>query len=244
MNIMNKNTNYFPHDYHAHQDPKCSALINDFGFAGYGLYWSIVEILHEQGGQIKKFPKLIEGLAFQLKVDKDYMLKLIEALLHDYKLLEQNENCIWSERVIRNIEERNKKYLAKMEAGRIGGLRSGESRRMNKNEAVLEANEQNKRKLKEIKLNYIFIPPTIEEITSYCKERNNKVDPKTFLAHYQANGWVRGKTKIKDWKACIWTWEKNAGFKQQEEKVINIKPDPKQQEEVSKLIKKTMENIK
>ena len=54
-----------------------------------------------------------------------------------------------------------------------------------------------------------FIPPTLEEVTNYCKERNNSIDPQQFIDHYTANGWFRGKTKIKDWKACVRTWEKN-----------------------------------
>jgi hypothetical protein len=52
-----------------------------------------------------------------------------------------------------------------------------------------------------------FTPPTLEQVTDYCRERGNAVDPQKFLDHYEANGWVRGKTKIKDWRACVRTWE-------------------------------------
>jgi hypothetical protein len=51
--------------------------------------------------------------------------------------------------------------------------------------------------------------PTIEEIRSYCLERNNKVDAEKWINHYQSNGWMVGKNKMKDWKACIRNWEKN-----------------------------------
>lgn len=54
-----------------------------------------------------------------------------------------------------------------------------------------------------------FQPPSVKEVTNYCNERNNKIDPQSFVDHYETNGWIRGKTKIKDWKACIRTWEKN-----------------------------------
>jgi hypothetical protein len=54
-----------------------------------------------------------------------------------------------------------------------------------------------------------FRPPTLEEVDSYCRERGNKVNPQKFIAHYQSNGWVRGKTKIKDWKAAVRYWETN-----------------------------------
>lgn len=56
-----------------------------------------------------------------------------------------------------------------------------------------------------------FIPPSIEEIEEYCKERNNNVDPEKFKNYYDALGWVIGKNKpIKDWRACVRTWEKNS----------------------------------
>lgn len=54
-----------------------------------------------------------------------------------------------------------------------------------------------------------FAAPSLVEVSEYCKERGNSVDPQAFIDHYEANGWVRGKTKIKDWKACVRTWEKN-----------------------------------
>jgi hypothetical protein len=52
-----------------------------------------------------------------------------------------------------------------------------------------------------------FIKPTVEEIENYCKERKNNIDAQTFYDFYEAANWYRGKTKIKDWKACVRTWE-------------------------------------
>ena len=76
-----------------------------------------------------------------------------------------------------------------------------------------EEKKKNKQKknppTKESKSSSKFIPPTLEEVSAYCLERKNKVDPKRFLDHYKAGGWMRGKTKIKDWKACVRTWERN-----------------------------------
>ena len=54
-----------------------------------------------------------------------------------------------------------------------------------------------------------FTPPSLEEVTAYCRERGNGVDAQVFIDHYTANGWMRGKSKIRDWRACVRTWEKN-----------------------------------
>ncbi len=58
-----------------------------------------------------------------------------------------------------------------------------------------------------------FKTPTLEEITQYCQERNNLVDPERFFNFYEAKGWMVGKNKMKDWKAAVRTWESEAGFK-------------------------------
>ncbi len=58
-----------------------------------------------------------------------------------------------------------------------------------------------------------FVPPTLQEIKTYCLERKNNVDAERFFDYYSTNGWVQGKGKpIKDWKACVRTWERGNGF--------------------------------
>lgn len=54
-----------------------------------------------------------------------------------------------------------------------------------------------------------FQPPTVEEVRSYCTERGNNVDPQTFVDFYEAKGWMVGSNHMKDWRACVRTWEKN-----------------------------------
>lgn len=60
-----------------------------------------------------------------------------------------------------------------------------------------------------------FEPPTVEEVYNYCQERNNGIDAEKFVDYYQARGWELSKgRKVKDWKACVRTWEGNAKEKQ------------------------------
>lgn len=54
-----------------------------------------------------------------------------------------------------------------------------------------------------------FVKPTIEEIEEYCKERNNGIDAVMFYNFYESKDWMIGKNKIKNWKSCIITWERN-----------------------------------
>ena len=54
-----------------------------------------------------------------------------------------------------------------------------------------------------------FIKPTLEEVSAYCKERNNGIDAEAFIAFYESKGWLIGKTPMKSWKSAIITWEKS-----------------------------------
>lgn len=54
----------------------------------------------------------------------------------------------------------------------------------------------------------VFKPPTVDEVRAYCLERKNDVDPQRFVDYYQARGWMIGKSRMKDWKAAVRTWEK------------------------------------
>ena len=53
-----------------------------------------------------------------------------------------------------------------------------------------------------------FSPPTLEEVKDYCFERGNHVDAEQFIDFYSSKGWMVGKNPMKDWKACVRTWEK------------------------------------
>lgn len=53
-----------------------------------------------------------------------------------------------------------------------------------------------------------FVPPTLEEVQAYCKERHNNVDAKKFFDYYSSADWYDAKgDKVKSWKQKVITWE-------------------------------------
>lgn len=58
-----------------------------------------------------------------------------------------------------------------------------------------------------------FTPPTLSEVSDYCKERGNIVDAQRWFDYYTSNGWMVGKNHMKDWKAAIRTWERGSSAK-------------------------------
>lgn len=55
----------------------------------------------------------------------------------------------------------------------------------------------------------IFKKPTIAEIEAYCKERENSISATAFYNYYESKNWFVGKSKMKDWKAAVRTWERS-----------------------------------
>ena len=75
-------------------------------------------------------------------------------------------------------------------------------------EKEIEKELEIKRNIKE-KTPTRFIPPSLEEVKAYCKERENRVDPERCIAFYTSNGWKVGKNPMENWKAAVINWEKN-----------------------------------
>lgn len=56
----------------------------------------------------------------------------------------------------------------------------------------------------------IFRPPTAQEVKDYCEQRGNSIDAEYFVDFYASKNWMVGKNKMKDWRACVRTWERNS----------------------------------
>jgi biotin operon repressor len=69
-----------------------------------------------------------------------------------------------------------------------------------------------------------FVPPTIEEVEDYIKEKGYNVDAERFVAYYKSNGWKVGKNQMKDWKAAIVTWSKNDNQQKNNHKTFEKQP--------------------
>ena len=71
-----------------------------------------------------------------------------------------------------------------------------------------------------------FKKPTIEEIALYMEEKGMNNVSERFYNFYEAKGWMIGKNKIKNWKACVSTWKdgnlKTATATQPTQKRFNI----------------------
>lgn len=53
------------------------------------------------------------------------------------------------------------------------------------------------------------IPPTLEDVKSYCKENNLVVNPEEFFRAYDPD-WMKGNEPIRDWQGLLRGWNRKA----------------------------------
>ena len=69
-----------------------------------------------------------------------------------------------------------------------------------------------------------FVPPSVEQVETYCRERGNNVDPDRFVNYYTARGWMLGRSAMRSWRAAVRTWERQ---EQGTEKAEPVSTPPK-----------------
>ena len=114
-----------------------------------------------------------------------------------------------------DIDRAKEAYEEKCRKNRENGLKANGTERTrtvpNATQSKEEYKDKTKDKDKPLKggdTRAKFAPPSLQEVTDYCRERGNGVDPERFVDFYAAKGWKVGNQPMKDWKAAVRTWEK------------------------------------
>lgn len=166
--------------------------------------------------------------------------RLVRALAIYHARGEEQElkgrECGYYDFIKADIDEIEQRYTARCETNRNNRQRT--STNVNEREQS-ETNAPNININKNIKDTLLkestekrkrFTPPTVEEVDAYCKERGNKINPQTFVDFYEAKGWKVGNNPMKDWKACVRTWEQRDGQQSQQKPRVLRSQDYEQRE--------------
>ena len=156
---MAKNQSYyFSHDINASNDPKIAAMISELGMISYAWWWILIEKLAAADDYklpLKKYTFV--ALDNELKMNNEQILTsvqqvfnknqhvleqnsmcsfcsflLIYLLIHDYELLDCDDEYFWSPSLIRRFEFKKVKEETIREKRRLAGLKSAESRKAKK----------------------------------------------------------------------------------------------------------------
>ena len=156
---MAKNQSYyFSHDINASNDPKIAAMISELGMISYAWWWILIEKLaavDDYKLPLKKYTFV--ALDNELRMNNEQILTsvqqvfnknqhvleqnpmcsfcsflLIYLLIHDYELLDCDDEYFWSPSLIRRFEFKKVKEETIREKRRLAGLKSAESRKAKK----------------------------------------------------------------------------------------------------------------
>lgn len=198
---------YFRHDYNARNDIKLQSVITKYGAVGIGVYWIIVEMLYQNGGELPL------DIARNISVAYFTDFKVVESVINDFDLFENDGNVFWSVRIRQAIDNTKKVSDARKAASRQRWSRKQEKPE-NPESRKTASHPPAKEELslftqpEEQKKRTYFKPPTVEEVAAYVKEKGYSVDAEQFVAFYESKGWMIGKNKMQKWRAAVATWQR------------------------------------
>lgn len=174
-------------------DKRLLNLRNDYGFLGIGVYYALlihVECLGEGMQHVDQLTGLFNG-----KVSRKMVLNILTA----YDLFSVNTMGI----------VRSKDCIPGYTAEEMQELRRTDTPDPYAGTTLVCEDETRQ---EEIITNLRFRRPSVDEVRSYCLERHNRIDAEQFVDYYESKGWRVGHNPMKDWKACVRTWERKRAF--------------------------------
>lgn len=200
---------WFKHISDSLDDPDISDAIDLFGSDAYIVFFGILEIMSREFDT--QNPGVIEISTAFLKKKLPLSIKKTTEILNFF-----NER----ERIYIEFFTGNHMNMVRLNCPKLKELSDNFTSRTLRTKFVPDTNKVSLDKEVEVEVEKEtikdkkktakrFIKPTLQQVSSYCKERKNKVDVKRFMNHYDSNGWKVGKNSMKDWKAAVRTWEGN-----------------------------------
>lgn len=114
---------YFSHDYGTRHKKKMAALKHEYKMKGYGLFWVIVEMLHEDSTRWMDLDEITYiAICTQSGESVVYIKKFVDDCINRYQVFIQEENRFTTERVLRNIDKRLELSEVRSEAGKRGAM--------------------------------------------------------------------------------------------------------------------------
>ena len=205
---------WFKHQAVAVKDEKIQLLMDEFGTAGYAIFFILLELCAE---------KLDEKLNPEIKISWPYIERLthsrrstvrqvasrcasvglLVAEVNDLELICKIPN------LLKNIDETTRKFR-------------------NRSRLIPDIDkEQEQERDRDRERENRHIPPVIDDVKTYFTEIEIPLQAEAFFDHFSSNGWrIGGKTQMRDWKAAARNWKRNIGKFDGNRKQRERKPFP------------------
>jgi hypothetical protein len=199
-----KKTYYFQHDFEAISDPKIQYILAKFGGIGYGLWWRIVEMLHqEEDNKLHHKEYLYFALGNQLQCEPGLVKSFIQSCIEDVELLDSDGEYFWSERVLKNVGKMQDLKQKRSDAGKLSAEKRADNQQVATSvEQVLACVEQNPTKENKTKENKQYSNPSLSDVVDFFVENGyTSKSAEQAYNYYEQGKWSDSNgNKVKNWK--------------------------------------------
>lgn len=124
--------NYIPHPSNARQSSVCVSLLIEEGFAGYGLYWAVLEVLRDAPGyRYSPDPRVWAYVLHAQDIDQ------VERVLTRYRLFDlDDDGLLFSPWLLEQLGSYDEQKRRRSEAGRKGAARRWASHEQEDGKAI------------------------------------------------------------------------------------------------------------
>jgi hypothetical protein len=214
------------------------AFLKKHKSAGLGVYWTTIEMLHEEGGYMQLDTITFTSIGAPIGCNADFVKKVIDDCINEFKLMKKVEDRFTADRVLKNLNKRKEIREIRSKAGKA----SAESKQQKSThvEQVLthveqmptcvQQNSTKERKRKEKKgkrektgthdlsASNLFREPSIptseEVLAVFIRNGGTEEMATKFFQTHSAVGWYYRGSPIRNFSAMvpgyIQSWRKNA----------------------------------
>lgn len=221
QSLENRPIKWFKHISDSLDDPFIFDLIKQHGADGYLVFFGTLEVYAREFKTRRGWKLEVSTDFLRSKLgykDEQKMFSVLKSISDEKKWeININENRILIK--VPKFNELADNYTLKKsaESGRTPDVHSTDKvatyKEVDKDKE--EDTEKNKTLEQDSKIaptkSKKFKKPTIEELADYAQSIGYDLDPGAFLDHYEAKGWVVGKSAMKEWRASVRTWKRKGG---------------------------------
>lgn len=205
---------YFPHDNNAHNDPKLMTVFMKTWLSWVGLYWILVELLHQQDDwRIKKeeYDQYIKWYTSNENKWSAFVEQVLNIYITSELFLLDNDWFITSRRVLENKKYREELSEKRSLAGKKSALARQKATIVEQNLTSVEQGKErkgNKKKIYSIENNTKIITEHLEKLdnrTTRYKFYKSMLDNIKYIDYEIDTDWIESiENKLLDFKKNIW----------------------------------------
>ena len=211
---------WFKHFTNARDSKKLTKIRIRYGAEGYAIYWYCLELIAGDIGTTEtinfELKHDAEVIGHNLKIDQPKVEEIMNYMV-DLKLFDNSNGVITCLRLAKYLDKkttRNKTIHKIIDSYHKLSPSTSDLSRQGTNKVKTEVKTGR------------FVPPTIEDVQKYIKDKSYSVDAERFMDFYESKGWMIGKNKMKDWKAAVrsarsWCIQDNNNQQPDDRRILN-----------------------